>query len=673
MAELPGFGSNPVGSSRRLDADAEKPLNGFAVFFVSNVNERMTCRVKARVVSIWAALALNCPWAATAGGAGSADGHWAFQAPRRPGLPVVKDSSWLRAPLDAFVLARLEREDIRPAPEADRTTLIRRLYLDLTGLLPAPNAVDAFLSDSRPEAYERLVDSLLASPHFGERWGRHWLDLARYADSSGYQIDRPRPYAYVFRDWVIDSFNRDLPFDQFTIQQIAGDLLPGEAAELKIATGFHRNTLMNHEDGTDAEEFRCKAKVDRVSTTGTAWLGLTVGCAECHDHKYDPISQREFFQLYAFFDRTEERDIDLPQPKGGKAQAFAELSDPPRTQIHIRGDFLRRGDEVQPGVPGVLHPFQAARDQANRLDLARWIADPANPLIARVAVNRFWRHLFGRGLVNTPEDFGVRGEKPSHPELLDWLATEFVRVGWSRKSIIKLMVMSATYRQAADTRADLQERDPLNVLCARQARLRVESEIVRDLCLSAGGLLNAAIGGPSFRPYMQEDIKKLGSAGGFEWTDSDGADKYRRGLYIFGQRTVPYPASMTFDQANSSESCARRELSTTPLQALTLLNHPIFVECAVGLGLRMRREQVSTRERLEYGFRLCLGRRPATIELDRLQQLFDQALHLAETSPEAVRTLLVQSKVPQPDLAEAAALVTVAQVLLNLDEFITRE
>ena len=588
--------------------------------------------------------------------------------PSRALLPAVKNRRWPRNPIDSFILTRLERERVTPSVEADRVTLLRRLSLDLLGLPPTPEQVQEFQRDARPDAWERLVDSLLASPHFGERWGRHWLDLARYADSEGYQIDRARPGAYVYRDWVINSFNRDQRFDEFTIEQLAGDLLPNATLEQKIATGFHRNTMMNYEEGVDAEEFRCKAKVDRVSTTGGVWLGLTLGCAQCHSHKYDPVAQREFYRLYAFFNDAEEADISAPQPNdpGVKAQAFAQLPKPPKTCLHIRGDFLRPGEEVQPGVLCVLNPFHPRGVRADRLDLARWIVDPENPLTARVAVNQIWQHLFGRGLVNTPEDFGARGEAPSHPELLDWLATEFVRVGWSRKQMIRLIVTSAAYRQASHLREELVERDPFNTWLARQNRFRLESEIVRDIHLAAGGLLNPQIGGPSFRPQTPSEFKVLGGAGAFQWEDSTGPEKYRRGLYIFAQRTVPYPTSMTFDQANPCESCPRRDRSNTPLQALTLQNHGLFVECAHGLAGRMSSQKsLSRRQGMELGFELCLGRKPAKEELNRLEKLYeDEWQWLSRHSP---------ALSANGSSAETAALVAVAQVLLNLDEFVTRE
>jgi hypothetical protein len=672
------------------------------------------------------------------------ESHWAFIPPVRPSLPEVKNQRWVRNPIDAFVLARLEREAMTPSPEADRRTLIRRLHLDLVGLPPTPEQVRDFLADHAPNAYEHVVDSLLASSHFGERWARHWLDLARYADTSGYQIDRPRPFAWLYRDWVIDAINADLPFDQFTIEQLAGDLLPNAGIAQRTAAGFHRLTLMNHEDGIDAEEFRCKAKVDRVSTTGTVWLGLTVGCAECHNHKYDPISQREFYQLYAFFNNSEEVDVAVPQasdparheqeksawtaeqkrlkqlvvsltkaadsqagqmkkllarhrrsePKNmeAKAESFAERTTPARAAIHIRGDFLRKGDEVGPGTLSILPPLQHRGAAPDRLDLARWIVAPEHPLTARVTVNHLWQHLFGRALVNTPEDFGSRGERPVHSQLLDWLAVTFSSsavaskvnsssamfqppgLGWSRKAFIRLVVTSATYRQSSGVRPELHERDPDNVLLARQSRFRLESEIIRDVSLAVGGLLNDDIGGPSFRPHLSDDVKELGSAGAFTWTDSEGPEKYRRGLYIFAQRTVPYPTSMTFDQADSSQPCARRDRSNTPLQALTLLNHGLFVECAQGLGTRMLEWPVKEpRRRIEHAFELCLSRRPTPAELTRLERLWDDQLRFARHAPASFLKLAGDSPTTLAAPAEVASAVALSQVLLNLDEFMTRE
>ena len=632
--------------------------------------------------------------AATATSKRETKAHWAFKAPRRPSVPFVKNRPWIRNPIDAFVLARLERENIAPSPEADRATLRRRLGLDLLGLPPTPEQLYAFLRDPRPDAYERQVDSLLASPHFGERWGRHWLDLARYADSDGYQLDYVRPWAYVFRDWVITAFNRDLAFDQFTLEQLAGDLLPNATVEQRVATGFHRQTLVNNEDGVDKAEDRNKAKVDRVATTGAVWLGLTVGCAECHSHKYDPISQREFYQLYAFFNHAEDELFNVTP--NVQAQGFREATAPARTFLHVRGDFQRHGDEVQPDLLAVLNPRPAPaqakkpgakveRNQSlplmgstngpTRLDLARWLVHPANPLTARVEMNRLWQHLFGRGLVATPNDFGMRGQPPSHPELLDWLATEFQQRGWSRKEMIRLIVTSEVYRQSSHLRPELAERDPQNILVARQNRFRVEAEVVRDLHLAASGLLNPAVGGPSIHPPMPADLYKIGYVDrSIPWVESTGAARYRRGLYVQTQRTVQYPVSTTLDAANPSESIPLRERSNTPLQALTLLNNVVFFECAQALARRMDAAPGNPpRTALAHGFELCLARPPLPAELGRLEELFEQECRFAGANPAAAAKLVPGSATAKEAVAQQAALVVVAQTLMNLDEFLTRE
>lgn len=586
--------------------------------------------------------------------------HWAFVPPAKADPPAVRDSRWGRTPIDRFILARLEREHVKPAPEADRVTLIRRLSLDLVGLPPTPAEVDDFVGDRSPTAYARLVERLLASPHFGERWGRHWLDLARYADSSGYQVDRERPWAWVYRDWVINAFNRDQPFDEFTVEQLAGDLLPNPTPDQLVATGFHRLTLSNHEDGVDAAEFAAKSKVDRVATTGVAWLGLTLGCAECHSHKYDPISQREFYQIYSFFNAAEEFDAQLPD--GRTAYSFRQLASAPPTFVHVRGDFLRHGDQVHPGVLNAINRTVAsvgsppASDETarfrSRLDLARWIVSPDNPLTARVAVNQIWLHLFGRGLVATTEDFGVRGEPPSHLELLDWLAREFIRSGWSRKQMIRLIVNSSAYRQSSEVRPELAVRDPENRLLARQGRFRLEAEILRDSALAVSGRLNPEVGGRSFRPHLPDDVKWLSTAGAWNWTDDSGPVLQRRSLYIYTQRTVPHPLLPTFDQAGASEPCTRRERSDNPLQALTLLNNACFVDCARALARRLQPASGGrAHEPIRQAFRQCLGREPGPKELQRLEALFAQA-----------------SAVSSKD-----APVVVAQTLLNLDEFLNRE
>ena len=751
----------------------------------------------------WPSAAVTTATAA-AGGAPSST-HWAFQKIRRPDLPAVRDHAWPRNPIDNFILAKLESEGIAPSPEASKPTLIRRLSLDLIGLPPTPEEVAAFLADNRPDAYERLVDRLLASPHYGEKWGRHWLDLARYADSDGYEKDRSRPWAWRYRQWVIEALNRDMPFDEFTIEQLAGDLLPNRTTDMLVATGFNRNTLTNREGGTDPEQFRDEQVLDRAATLGTVWLGLTVGCAQCHDHKYDPISQKEFYQLTAFFNTQEEVNVPAPLPgelgpylaarpeyerkrnellaeykipeneadwedklryaqqhptehddwifaygefthnidnarkvlflppekRTGEQQAalidyflsscgnlypkahctdlklpevrqklnrlnaalpplsyapvLVQNDTPPKTYVHIKGDWRERGEEVHPGMLAVLPPLGpggATGEPATRLTLARWLVSPENPLTARVAVNRIWQELFGRGIVNTSEDFGTMGDPPSHPQLLDWLAMEFENpsqpgaVPWSMKRMVRDIVTSAAYRQASKARPELEQRDPDNTLVARQRRLRLPAELVRDEALYAAGLLDLRIGGRSVKPPQPKGVAELSYANSVKWEESTGADRYRRGLYIHFQRTTPYPQLMNFDAPNSNLSCTRRERTNTPLQALNLLNDPVFFEAAQGLALRVLREglqgQAGFRDRLNYAFQVTLGRAPSAHEEERLGGFFDETMKNLRENQQTVSAMFPNrlEGVPQQD---AAAWVEVSRVLLNLDEFITRE
>ena len=869
--------------------------------------------------------------------------HWAYMPITRPTPPAISNPQFaILNPIDAFLAAKLNARKIAPSSEADRYTLIRRVSYDLLGLPPTPTEVDAFVKDPAPDAYERLVGRTLASPHFGERWGRHWLDRARYADSDGYEKDRARPDAWRYRDWVIGAVNRDLPFDQFTIEQLAGDLLPDATPEQKLATAFHRQTLTNTEGGTDQEQFRVEATFDRTETTGSVWLAHTVGCARCHTHKYDAITQREYYQLFAFFNNADETkttvatsptaqaeyerrnathaatlknltaklaiererlagtlfdwekvivprlaaaegrkakeesaeiysvssaaDVefqrlddgswlattdakaqdtykvvaDLPPgvvsglrlevlpddslPKSGPGRAkdgnfvltkisvdakggnvglhspeadfsqatfpvaaalegrpekgwgiapqagkphhatiqfvrpldgaqritvtlnqqyakgaytigrfrlvalvgetpesiapkavrgfvaigsekwtndtkdtlvdWLEQTDPdasraaaklaaakaaapplpvldvrvltqrakPRdTRILHRGEFLSPTDPVSPDTLAVLPPI-APRDgkTPDRLDLARWLVSPQNPLTARVIVNQFWAHLFGEGIVRTLSDFGVRGEKPSHPELLDWLASEFIARGWSRKEVLRLIMTSATYRQRSEVRPELAEIDPLNTLLARQNRIRVEGEIVRDLHLAASGLLAPKIGGPSVFPPLPDGIAGLSYANNFKWTDSAGDDRHRRGMYTFFKRTAPHPDLTTFDCPDANLAAIKRSVSNTPLQALTTLNAQAFAEAAQALAKRLLAEPLADDDaRIERAFRLCVARPPQPREVAALRQLLAKARdHYAQASDKD---------------AEPAAWTATVRIVLNTDEFITRE
>jgi hypothetical protein len=890
--------------------------------------------------------------------------HWAFVKPVRPAPPQVQNKAWARTPIDAFILDRLEKQKLAPSPEADKITLIRRLSLDLTGLPPTIEEVDRFVKDNAEDAYARLVDRLLASPHYGERWGRWWLDAARYADTNGFEKDRARSI-WPYRDWVIKAFNQDLPFDRFTIEQLAGDLLPNPTLDQRVATGFLRNSMLNQEGGVDPEQFRVEGIIDRVDAVGKAFLGLTINCAQCHNHKFDPIAQSEYYRFYAFLNNDDEPAIEVPDekikekrkeisskvakmeddlvagaadlhermaaweegvrnqdakggakwtpltdteifaafgvkfdkledgsfvakgdnattnnyivkaktklknitgvrvefltdpnlPRGGPGRApdgsfyFSEFSveaaplglpdavekvalgnvtadfespdfparnvidgnlkthwssdagpvkrnqsrqfvfetqkavgydggalltfqlaqkrddtidteqrqpnigrfrisvtdaphpkadplpatirsilaipiarrtreqrrevfdfyrsiDPaladanrkidelmrdwpfgpttlalvtrgvPReTHLFKRGDWKRPGDAVSPGVPAALHPFPKDAPP-NRLGLAKWIVDKNNPLTSRVIVNRIWQQYLGQGLVSTPEDFGARCEKPSHPELLDWLAVEFVESGWSIKHIHRLIVNSAVYRQSSKVTPQLLEVDPYNRWLARAPRIRVESEIVRDIALAASGLLSQKIGGPSVFPPLPAGVMDL-AYGGFRWENATGEDRYRRGMYTFWKRTVPYPSMATFDSPNGDFSCTRRVRSNTPLQALTTLNDTTFVEAAQALTLRIWKEGgADDRSKLIYGFKLCVSREPDSFELQKLTELLESQKNYFEgrTSAAVYLTAIDLNKIPEElDLHKVAPWTLVARVLLNMDETITKE
>ena len=719
--------------------------------------------------------------------------HWAFQTVKRPALPEGTAAN----EIDRFIHARLAKEQIAPASEADRHVLLRRASFDLTGLPPTADEMARFVADRRPDAYERQLDRLLASPHFGEKWARHWLDQARYADSDGYEKDWIRPWAWRWRNWVIDAINRDMPFDQFTTEQIAGDLLPKASLEQRVATGFHRNTLTNREGGIDDKQFQFEGTSDRASTVGTVWLGLTTACAQCHDHKYDPISQKDHYALFAFFDNAEEINIDAPlagevgpwlrtqpdyrkkrealladykvaplqeawekdirytiahpgertdwdlawdcvnkltengngakivqipptertpreieiledhfvgnyhfavgnkkwkelkldelqkklrglkteYPQLSQAMVIAEAAKPQPSYLRVRGDYKSNGIEVQPDVPAVLPPLNAS-GRPTRLDLARWLVRNDNPLTSRVAVNRIWQELFGAGLAPTTDDFGVRSELPVYPEVLDWLAAEFMENGWSRKALLRKILLSATYRQSSAARPALQERDPNNTLLARQSRLRLSGESIRDAALQVSGLLTPEIGGPSVNPPIPAGVMEMsyGSRGwGLAWKESTGADRYRRGLYIQFLRTTPYPLLVNFDVPKSTVAACRRDRSNTPLQALNLLNDPVFLETAQAFALRvLNGPEREFGGRLDSAYAEAFGRLPSAAEKSRLQGYLEKQEKLLESDPKAAALLAPVAPLGIPQ-RQAAAWTALASVLLNLDEFITRE
>jgi mono/diheme cytochrome c family protein len=601
--------------------------------------------------------------------------HWSFQPITHPAVPQVHRTGFqVRSAIDAFILAKLKSEGLAPSSEANRTTLIRRLSLDLVGLPPTPEETRKFVEDSRSDAYERLVDRLLESPQYGERWGRHWLDLARYADSNGYTFDNPR-VIWPYRDWVIGALNADMPFDQFVIEQMAGDMLPDATQSQRVATGFHRNTQINEEGGTDAEEFRIEAVIDRVSTTGSVFLGLTVGCARCHNHKFDPISQREFYQMFALLNNADEPKLTVDDPGDKKITTLVmdEHEKPRTTRIMLRGEYPPKGAVVHASLPAVLPKFPAGVTTPNRLDFARWIVSAENPLTPRVTVNRIWQHYFGRGLVETENDFGTQGSLPTHPELLDWLASEFVRQGWSMKAMHRLIVCSATYRQTSVQRPDLQERDPNNKLLARQKRLRLEAEAIRDSALAASGLLSKKIGGPSVFPPQPTTSAKL-TQREKKWQVSEGEDRYRRGMYTYLWRLSPHPQLRIFDSPEATTSCTRRDRSNTPLQALVLLNDEAMFEAAEALALRLLQDEALTdNARIQRAFELCLARAPVADEVEAMQELLVSERADEKGARRLWKTPALDRKPAELPIEEVAAWTMLARSLLNCDEFITRE
>jgi hypothetical protein len=690
--------------------------------------------------------------------------HWSFQPLGHAPPPAVNQRDWPRTPIDHYILAKHESLSLAPSPEADRTTIIRRLSLDLTGLPPSPEQVARFIDDTAPGAYERLVDRLLASPHFGERWGRHWLDAARYADSDGYETDGPRPI-WKYRDWVVCALNSNTTYHDFVLQQVAGDLLPETTSHLKTATGFVRCG----KGGSTPGKRLPITLIDRTNTIGRVFLGLTIGCAQCHSHKFDPISQREYYELFAFFNSSDDQYLEFatPQEKDahnnhkaetatlqkdldqyelvlatqlnkdpmllntiqqpydrailkeilalspdeieGSQKAFMrerfreideeyrarheqieshkaatpvltktlilrELPDPPGTHIFIRGVPEQKGPLVEPNVPACLPPLKTT-SRANRLDLAKWLCAPDHPLTARVMANRIWQQYFGTGLVETADDFGLNGARPSHPDLLDWLAGKLVQNGYGIKSFHRLIVTSATYRQNSDYRPELQDTDPLNRLLARQSRLRLEAEIIRDQGLAVANLLNPRLEGPSAFPYQVDGIMS-GRADRSTWKMDTGPARFRRGMYVHSWRLTPHPVMRAFDLPDAAEACTRRLRSNTPIQALTLLNDHWFTEFAVALADRTLRENANTSDtqKIEHMFHVCLARPPTPSELHVLQRLIRQQHDSLEESPQRGNELVQAISLPvtSPPV-QIAIWSAVSRTLLNLDEFITRE
>lgn len=632
--------------------------------------------------------------------------HWAFIPPVQTALPKVDEEQWPANEIDHFILARIEASGLTPNQPADRERLLKRVSLDITGLPPSIGMQNSFMADQSEDAYEKMIDQLLSQPQYGERMAVYWMDVARYADSHGYQDDGLRTM-WPWRDWVIHAFNKNYPYDQFVTWQLAGDLLPNPSKEQLLATGFNRNHKITQEGGIIDEEYRVEYVTDRTNTFGKAFLALTFECAHCHDHKYDPISQKDYYRTFAFFNRVPEKGLV------GDIQ-LASLADPPKikitseevqniltfinkrdttpvevmvmkdttwkrpTYVLTRGAYDAHGEIVEIGLPPDILPYDSNRYGNNRLGLTKWLFDKKNPLTARVFVNRMWQEYFGRGLVKTSGDFGMQGEMPSHPELLDWLAVDFRENGWDVKRLIKQIVTSSTYKQSSAMSKEKLAIDPDNILLARGPRTRLTAEGVRDLALASSGLLVKEIGGPSVKVYQPKGIWESSTSGRgvlARYVQDHGDKLYRRGLYSFIKRTVPPPGMLVFDGSNRDQCEVNRMRTNTPLQALVLLNEPLMLEAARVFAERLMLEQSSAEEKVKKAFQTIVCRQPKQEELTMLLQYFEQERAGFKQSPGKARKFVDAGEYQHEkvkDVASLAALMQVVQTIYNLDEAITK-
>jgi hypothetical protein len=632
--------------------------------------------------------------------------HWAFIPPSKKEVPEVDDEDWPKNEIDFFTLAKMEEFDLAPNEEADKERLLKRVSFDLTGLPPSIELQERFVNDNSENAYEKIVDELLSKKQYGEKMAIGWLDIARYADSHGYQDDGYRTM-WPWRDWVIHAFNDNYSFDKFLTWQLAGDLLPNPDKEMLLATGFNRNHKITQEGGVIDEEYRIEYVTDRTNTFGKAFLGLTFECAKCHDHKYDPILQKDYFSTFAFFNQLNEKGLV------GDIQ-LASLADPPRIDISnedvqgilkfinkkqkdnvpvmimqdssvVRPTFVLRrgaydapGDRVDFNLPSAILAFDTTKFQKNRLGLAKWLVHDSNPLTARVFVNRMWQEFFGRGIVKTSGDFGMQGELPTHPELLDWLAVDFRENHWDVKRLVKQIVMSATYRQSAEVSKKKMNADPENIYLSRAPRLRLPSELIKDHVLASSGLLNPEIGGPSVKPYQPKGIWEASTSGRgvlAYYIQDHGEKLYRRGMYNFIKRTVPPPNMLMFDASNRDQCEVKRTRTNTPLQALIMMNDPQVLEGSRVLAEKLTVENLSVDSKIDKAFKLILCRKPDTKEFGILKKYFDEQKELFSKNPDNAKALVKQGEYPYADIEDKASLAAMMQVvhtLYNTDEAITK-
>ena len=625
--------------------------------------------------------------------------HWAFLAPKQAPLPDVDDQEWVSNEIDYFILEKLENNHVKPNPTADDESLLKRLSIDLTGLPPTMQQMDA------KDNYEKQVNHLLASPKYGEKMAVYWMDLARFADSHGFQDDSYRSQ-WPWRDWVINAFNKNMPYNTFVSMQLAGDLMPNATKEQILATAFNRNHKITEEGGIVDEEYRVSYVADRTNTFSKAFLGLTMECAACHDHKYDPFSQKNYYQLFSFFNNVPEKGIESvvggPETYAKKpfikitkgevdsllrfiskkdtneliVSVMGELEDSIRpTYVLERGAYDKLGALVFPQTPESVLPFNSKYPK-NRLGLSQWLFDKKNPLTARVFVNQIWQEFFGKGLVKTPGDFGMQGALPSHPELLDWLAVDFVNHGWDIKHLVRKIVTSATYKQSAVISKEKYEKDPENVLMSRAPRFRIKAEFIRDLILASSGLLNQSIGGPSIKPYQPEGLWEGATSGRgilSIYKQDHGFDLYRRGLYSFVKRTVPPPAMTIFDASNRDQCQIERLPTNTPLQALVLMNDPTVLEASRVLGAKLLENKHPFKDKLSQAFRAIVCRKPNEKELVLLDNYYN-LLAKSMTKAKAEKLLKVGEYPikPQLDKVQLASLMQVIASIYNLEETFSR-
>lgn len=636
--------------------------------------------------------------------------HWAFVAPQQQAIPKVKANGWPKNEIDYFILAKQEQAGLTPNVEADKERLLRRVSLDLTGLPPSLEMMDAFLADQSAGAYEKVVDQLLKTPQYGERMALPWLDVARYSDSYGYQMDNFRTQ-WPWRDWVIHAFNTNISYKDFITWQLAGDLMPNATKEQLLATGFNRNHKITEEGAVDEEEYRITYVTDRNDTFGKAMLGVTMECAHCHDHKYDPFSQKEYYRLFSFFNNVNEMrpTYTAIDPSVGKPEAYAkkpmleignddvknilsfvnkqdtsrlivsvmgDLETTRKTFILQRGIFDSYGPEVQPGTPNAILAFNS-KFPKNRLGLAQWLFDRQNPLTARVFVNRMWQEFFGRGIVKTAGDFGMQGELPTHPALLDWLAVDFMAHNWDIKRLVKQIVSSATYRQSVVVSKQKRSADPENSYLSRSPRYRIQAEFVKDMILSSSGLLNKTIGGPSVKPYQPEGLWEGATAGGngllSVYRQDHGQSLYRRGMYTFIKRTVPPPSMGIFDASNRDLCEISRLKTSTPLQALVMLNDPTVLEASRVLSAKLLQEKTQTKEKLIKAFRLIVSRKPTEKEIEVLTGYYAEELRTMKS--QNAQQLLAVGEYPIPrkvDRVRLAVMMRIISTIYNLEEAITK-